>query len=156
MLELTTLYYNSSNELTQAQDYQSQISRKEFEMRLMEINSQYLQNGSSYLYNNLQKQRMEFDIKNLKHYRDSSLYNSINYALQLAEIELREHITYSMAVVAINSINSFLKTYKPEIVFPPQYILDQLTRIYNTFHLSFVNPLLDTEITNLKQLVFKL
>ena len=37
----TILYQNSSNELMQAKRYQSQISQKEFEIRLMDINNRF-------------------------------------------------------------------------------------------------------------------
>ena len=149
MLERTTLYHNSLNELAQARNYQSQASRKEFEMRLMEINSQYSLQNENFYYT-LQKQSMELEINSLKNHRNSRLFNAIEYALQLAEIELCNNIAYSMAVVAINSINSFLKTYQPEIIMLPQYLRDKLTRIYNNYYLSSVNPLITVEINKLK------
>ena len=151
MLDRTIFYYKASNELAQARDYQSQVSRKEFEMRLIEINSQYSsQNESSYFYNNLQKQSMELEINNLKNSRNSRLFNAIEYALQLAEIELHNNIAYSMAVVAINSINSFLKTYQPEPIFLPRSLRNNLIRIYNNYYLLPVNPLIIAEINKLK------
>lgn len=36
------LYLNSSNELIQSRNYQSQISQKEFEIRLIDINNNML------------------------------------------------------------------------------------------------------------------
>lgn len=154
MLEQTILYHKSSNELAQARDYQSQISRKEFEMRLMEINNQYSsQNENLYFYYNLQKQSMELEINKLKNHRNSRLFDAIDYALQLAEIELRNNITYSMAVVAINSINSFLLTFQPEPILLSQYLRDRLTGIYNNYSLSSANPLIIAEISKLKKSV---
>ncbi len=41
----TMLYQSSSNELMQAQHYQSQISQKEFEIRLMDINNRFTPNS---------------------------------------------------------------------------------------------------------------
>ena len=41
----TILYQNSSNELMQAKRYQSQISQKEFEIRLMDINNRFAPNN---------------------------------------------------------------------------------------------------------------
>ena len=52
------LYQNFSNALMQAKNYQSQISQKEFEMKLIDINSRYSSNN--YYYNELQKQSWKF------------------------------------------------------------------------------------------------
>lgn len=49
------LYQNSSNALMQAKHYQSQISQKEFEIQLININSKYSSYGND--YNELQRQK---------------------------------------------------------------------------------------------------
>ena len=60
----TILYQNSSNELMQAKRYQSQISQKEFEIRLMDINNRFAPNNGvdNFYIANLQKQNIKSEI----------------------------------------------------------------------------------------------
>ena len=60
----TMLYQSSSNELMQAQHYQSQISQKEFEIRLMDINNRFTPNSrlDNFYIANLQKQNIKLYI----------------------------------------------------------------------------------------------
>ena len=68
----TMLYQSSSNELMQAQHYQSQISQKEFEIRLMDINNRFTPNSrlDNFYIANLQKQNIKSEIDNLIHNRN--------------------------------------------------------------------------------------
>lgn len=153
MINRSTLYQSSSNELMQARDYQSKISRNEFEMRLIDINSQYLSYANNYYSNNLQKLSIESEINNLQNYRNSHICNAIDFALQLAEIEIRNNIAYSMASMAINSINSFLAIYKPKRFFIPQYLRNKLEMIYSILLYSPINYVLQAEIKKLKEFI---
>lgn len=152
MINRSTLYQRSSDELMQARDCQSKIARNEFEMRLMDINSQYSSYANNYYSNNLQKLSIKSEINNLQNYRNSYICNAIDFALQLAEIEIRDNIAYSMASMAINSINSFLTIYKPKIVSIPLYLRNKLTIIYSKLLYSPINYALQIEITKLKEL----
>ena len=89
------LYQNFSNALMQAKNYQSQISQKEFEMKLIDINSRYSSNN--YYYNDLQKQKIELEILTLRNNRNNNIFNAIDYALELTQIEIRNNALYSMA-----------------------------------------------------------
>lgn len=153
MLDRNILYQNSANELTLARNYQSKIARNEFEICLMDINSQYSSYANNYYSNNLQKLSIESEINNLQNYRNSHICNAIDFALQLAEKEIRDNIAYSMASMAINSINSFLTIYKPKIVSIPLYLRDKLTTIYCKLLYSPISHALHIEITKLKELI---
>ena len=106
----TMLYQSSSNELMQAQHYQSQISQKEFEIRLMDINNRFTPNSrlDNFYIANLQKQNIKSEIHNLIHNRNRHLYNAIDNALDLAMSEKGENF-YPTAYLAVSSINSFLR-----------------------------------------------
>lgn len=146
-----TLYQTSSTELTLAKGYQSQVSRKEFEIQLLDIDIQYSSyNGNNSNFKKIQRQNIESEIINLKEYRNTHIYNAIDYALQLAGIEIRDNVVFSMASIAINSINSFLTIYQPEVIFLPQNLRERLTTIYNNLFYSSVNSVLHTEIAKLK------
>ena len=81
----TILYQNSSNELMQAKRYQSQISQKEFEIRLMDINNRFAPNNGvdNFYIANLQKQNIKSEIDNLLYNRNRHLCNAIDSALGL-------------------------------------------------------------------------
>ena len=51
------LYQKFPNDIMKKKNYQSQISQKEFEMKLIDINSRYF--FFFYYYNELQKQKIE-------------------------------------------------------------------------------------------------
>jgi len=82
------LYIISSNELTNAITIQQQISQKEFEIKLVDINSKYtsIQDSSSYYYNQQRKTIMEFELSNLKIQRDGHINTSLANALGLADL----------------------------------------------------------------------
>jgi len=106
----TNLVQLSSNELTQASIAQQQISQKEFEIKLVNINNTHLSNqdASSYYYNQQRKQSLETEISNLKMRRDYHINAAISYALALAEKELNERSSFSRASVLLSNIRSFL------------------------------------------------
>lgn len=143
------LYQNFSNALMQAKNYQSQISQKEFEMRLMEINNRY--SSSNYYYNELQKQKVEIEILTLKNNRDNSIFSAIDYALELTQIEIRNNTLYSMAYLAINSITSYLKIQKISDLILPFTLRLKLAQIDTT--MTYSNTMLKSAISELKNIL---
>lgn len=143
------LYQDFSNALMQAKNFQSQISQKEFEMRLMEINNRY--SSSNYYYNELQKQKVEIEILTLKNNRDNSIFSAIDYALELAQIEIRNNTLYSMAYLAINSITSYLKIQKISDLILPFTLRLKLAQIDTT--MTYSNTMLKSAISELKNIL---
>ena len=63
---INTYYQLSSQELMLARNDQSQISQKEFELRLMEINKRFPSNNDINSYvNNIQEHPIKLDINRL-------------------------------------------------------------------------------------------
>lgn len=149
MVTNNMLYQDFSNALMQAKNYQSQISQKEFEMRLMEINNRY--SSSNYYYNELQKQKVEIEILTLKNNRDNSIFSAIDYALELAQIEIRNNTLYSMAYLAINSITSYLKIQKISDLILPFTLRLKLAQIDTT--MTYSNTMLKSAISELKNIL---
>lgn len=143
------LYQRSSNELMQAKNYQSQISQKEFEMRLMDINSRYSSNKEPDYITNLQRQNVKLEINSLAYTynRNMHLCNAIDSALDLAMNEAQDSVFYSMAYLAINSINSFIRLQNGINFNLPFNIASKLSQAY----LQITNVLVRTEIAILKQ-----
>lgn len=147
MINNNMLYQNSSNELMQAKNYQSQISQKEFEIKLMDINSKYSSNKEPDYITNLQRQSVKLDINNLAYNRNMHLCNAIDSALELAMNEAQDSVFYSMAYLAISSINSFIRMQKGVNFNLPFNIAVKLSQAY----LQITNVLVHTEIATLKQ-----
>ena len=73
------LYKSSSDALMQARVSQSQISQKEFELKLMEINNQYSPYNANNPYMNLiQKHSIENEIARLKNAINNISRNHLN------------------------------------------------------------------------------
>ena len=106
----SNLFLFSSNELSFAQNVQLQISQKEFEINLVNINRQYSipQYNSEYYYNQQKKLLIEMEISNLKIQRDGHLNNSLNYALELAESEIANRSSFSTAAIALSNVYAFI------------------------------------------------
>lgn len=106
------LYNMSSNELMQARNVQAQISQKELELKLLDINSRY-DSYSPYSSNKIKRQSINMEILSLRNNANNHLNNAISHALLLAEQDIRNNHTYSisMATYAIDSICSFLTSY---------------------------------------------
>lgn len=104
------LYLLSSNELAQASNIQQQISQKEFEKKLVEINSRYLssQESVSYYYNQQRKLSLDMELSNLISQRDGYINSALLYGLMLAEKELSEHQVVSSALTLIANVRTFL------------------------------------------------
>lgn len=148
MMNTTTmLYQNSSNELMQAKNYQSQISQKEFEIKLMDINSRYSSNKEPDYITNLQRQNVKLEINSLAYNRNMHLCNAIDSALDLAMNEAQDSVFYSMAYLAISSINSFIRMQNGVNFNLPFNIASKLSQAY----LQITNVLVRTEIATLKQ-----
>lgn len=145
------LYQNFSNALMQAKNYQSQISQKEFEMKLKPINSRYSSNN--YYYNELQKQKIELEILTLRNNRNN-IFNAIDYALELTQIEIRNNALYSMAYLAINSITSYLRIQKVSDLILPFHLQSKLTRVDTILMRSNTsNTMLKSAISELKNIL---
>ncbi|WP_308756588.1 hypothetical protein [uncultured Bacteroides sp.] len=152
MLTNNILYQNFSQALTQAKNYQSQISQKEFEMKLIDINNRYSSNN--YYYNELQKQKAELEILTLKNNRDSSIFSAIDYALELAQIEIKNNALYSMAYLAINSITSYLKIQKMADLILPYTLRLKLAQIDTALRYSNTsNAMLKSAISGFKNIL---
>lgn len=147
MNNTTMLYQSSSNELMQAKNYQSQISQKEFEIKLMDINSRYSSNKEPDYITNLQRQNVKLEINSLAYNRNMHLCNAIDSALDLAMNEAQDSVFYSMAYLAINSINSFIRLQNGINFNLPFNIASKLSQAY----LQITNVLVRTEIATLKQ-----
>jgi hypothetical protein len=141
------LYQTSSNELMQAKNYQSQISQKEFEIKLMDINSRYSSNKEPYYIANLQRQNVKLEINSLVYNRNMHLCNAINSALDLAMNESQDGVFYSMAYLAIGSINSFIRLQNSINVNLPFNVAFKLSQAYR----QVTNVLVRNEIATLKQ-----
>lgn len=145
------LYQNFSNALMQAKNYQSQISQKEFKMKLIDINSRYSSNN--YYYNELQKQKIELEILTLRNNRNN-IFNAIDYALELTQIEIRNNALYSMAYLAINSITSYLRIQKVSDLILPFHLQSKLTRVDTILMRSNTsNTMLKSAISELKNIL---
>lgn len=148
----SNLFLFSSNELSFAQNVQLQISQKEFEINLVNINRQYStpQYNSEYYYNQQRKLLIEMEISNLKIQRDGHLNNSLNYALELAESEIANRNSFSSAAIALSNVYSFISINNI------QFILNTfvISKIYSISFTLLQNPLefslLRTEINKLK------
>ena len=144
------LYQSSSNELMLARNYQSQISQKELELKLLNINKRYSSNNS-YL-NEFQIQSLQSQIRDLKYNRNIHVSNAIRYALELAKLEINNSsVLYSTAYFAINSITSYLKIHKISDFVLPIYLKIELLQISISLNYSKLsNATLKTVIQELK------
>lgn len=145
------LYKSSSDALMQARFFQSQISQKEFELKLMEINNQYYPYNANNLYVNLmQKHSIENEIVHLKNDRDNYTISAINYAIQLAIVELQNNSMFSMAYLAISSINSFLSSERISSLSLPFTLQFNISQLYFQLTTSIHNSSLAMELQRLK------
>jgi len=152
MMDANMLYKNSSDALMQARFSQSQISQKEFELRLTEINNQYSPyNANNPYVNFMQKHSIENEITRLKSERDNHVLSAISYAIQLAIIEQQNNNVFSMAYLAISSINSFLSSEKIHSLSLPFTLQSQISQLYFQLVGSHLNSLLSLEIQRLKE-----
>ena len=105
------IYTNAFNDLESARNCQNSISKKEMELQMLDINSRYSSYDNSYL-NNLNKQSLKMEIMNLINKRNNYINSFIGYALTIAENEVQENNTFSVATIVIGSISSFISTVK--------------------------------------------
>ena len=150
-MDANMLYKSSSDALMQARVSQSQISQKEFELNLMEINNQYsLYNANNPYMNLIQKHSIENEIARFKNDRDNYTISAINYAIQLAIVELQNNSMFSMAYLAISSINSFLSSEKVSSLSLPFTLQSNISQLYFQLTTSIHNPSLAMELQRLK------
>lgn len=144
------LYNTSSNELMQARTVQSQISQKELELKLLDINSRY-NSYEPYSSDRIKRQSIEIEISTLKSNVSVHLNNAISYALLLAEQEIKNNHTYliSMAAYAIDSICSFLSSYMGN--FRPSFLAQM-----KLLELSSLLTLPKIDMLNLKNAIDRL
>ena len=105
------LYTSAFNDLESARKCQITISQKEMELQMININSNYSSFDNSYL-NSLKKQSLKMEIMNLINTRNNYINSSMVYALTIAENEMQENNTFSVATIVIGSISSFISTVK--------------------------------------------
>ena len=108
---LKLLYTNAFNDVELARNCQISISQKEMEINMIDINSRYSSFDNVYL-NNIKKQSLELDIINLKSNRDKYINSAISYALTIADNEIQENNSLSVATIVIGAISSFISTIK--------------------------------------------
>ena len=108
---LRLLYTNAFNDIELARNCQISISQKEMEINMIDINSRYSSFDNVYL-NNIKKQSLELDIINLKSNRDKYINSAISYALTIADNEIQENNSLSVATIVIGAISSFISTIK--------------------------------------------
>ena len=151
MIDTKILYRNTSDALMQARYLQSQISQKEFELKVADVNTYYPKDNIVNQYaNSFRKQSIRNEIGQLTNNRDIQTFNAIDNALNLAYIELQQGVQFSMAYLAISSINSFLlyERIKLAIPFIIQYNISQL--IASLFRFTHIPPMLANEMNRLK------
>lgn len=111
------IYTNSYNELTKARNLQLQVSQKELELELLEINIRYNIGGDSDFAVRLKRRTITNEIDNLIYQRNSCINRAIDWALELIETELNDsrNSIISLGGQAIGSINSFISSQKVEL-----------------------------------------
>lgn len=138
------LYHKASYELMEAKKCQSQISIKMYEIKLIDIDSHYAQNHLNRLSNAGHKQTLLLDISNIKNRRNLYLYNAIDSTLELCKIELEGTASFSMAVLSINSLCSFINSQiSSELQLP--YTLSH--KLYQIFFSSSTSSLANPQLT---------
>lgn|GEM_PF-1457118 len=155
-MDSSQLYNQFSNELRQANNCQMQISQKEFELQLIDINLKYGNSDSERNIQNLVKQNnIKVSLHSIENERNTYLTHAIIYALQLAEYEIgnSKNIVFPMAYLALNSINSFISSYNINLDLS-LFIKSKISYVSNKLilesNLSLIN--LRTEIDKLKSL----
>ena len=155
-MDTSQLYNQFSNELRQANNCQMQISQKEFELQLIDINLKYGNSDSERnIQNLLKKKNIKVSLHSIENERNTYLTHAIIYALQLAEYEIgnSKNIIFPMAYLALNSINSFISSYNINLDLS-LFIRSKISYVSNKLilesNLSLIN--LRTEIDKLKSL----
>lgn len=154
-MESNQLYSQFSNELRQANNCQTQISQKLFELQLININLKYGSNsdGERKIQNLVKQNNIKVSLHSIENERNTYLTRAITYALQLAEYEIEnsKNIVFPMAYLALNSINSFISSYKVNLDLS-FFIKSKISYISNKLilesNLSFIK--IRTEIDKLK------
>lgn len=155
-MDTSQLYNQFSNELRQANNCQMQISQKEFELQLIDINLKYGNSDSERnIQNLLKKNNIKVSLHSIENERNTYLTHAIIYALQLAEYEIgnSKNIIFPMAYLALNSINSFISSYNINLDLS-LFIRSKISYVSNKLilesNLNLIN--LRTEIDKLKSL----
>lgn len=155
-MDSSQLYNQFSNELRQANNCQMQISQKEFELQLIDINLKYGNSDSERNIQNLFKQNnIKISLHSIENERNTYLTHAIIYALQLTEYEIgnSKNIVFPMAYLALNSINSFISSYNLNLDLS-LFIRSKISYVSNKLilesNLNLIN--LRTEIDKLKSL----
>jgi len=102
----------SNNELAKAQNLQRQITQKDLQLTLLEIDNRYkpifgYYNNSS---NMLSLQSISIERNNLIYQRDNCISNAIDHALDIIMDDIQQNINpiFSTGNLAINNIASFI------------------------------------------------
>lgn len=147
----TNLVQLSSNELAQASIAQQQISQKEFEIKLVNINNTHLssQDASTYYYNQQRKQSLQAEISNFKSTRDIHINTALMHALTLAERELNERSAFSRASILLSNIRSFLTIQNIRMTVSLPVVL-KMSLLNSRLQRTIGHASLKQELTNLK------
>ena len=150
-MDKNMLYHKASHELMSAKQCQSQISQKQFELQLLDINSRYKTDNISAFSSIAQKQSIYSTIANLKNIRNNYIYNAIEASLDLCNIELSENNSFSMASIALNAIISFIQGKISAELNIPFTLRVKISQIYfNSISINSQNISLKIEIQRLK------
>ena len=152
--EMDTLLYNQySAEFRQVNDYHRQLSIKEFELKLINVEMKYDTSASSFK-SQISKMNLEIKIHTLRQQRDAHICSAINYVLDLASYEITNSrgMIISLAYMALSTINSFISTQniKLSLPFHLQMKLNQISDKLVMTNLALLN--LKSEVDKLKYL----
>ena len=90
----------------------------------------------------------------LRNNRNNNIFNAIDYALELTQIEIRNNALYSMAYLAINSITSDLRIQMVSDLILPFHLQSKLTRVDTILMRSNTsNTMLKSAISELKNIL---
>lgn len=115
-MDKSQLYRNSSNELSTARDCQLNISQKELELQLAEIQGRrgyFTANNHNEYALQLKFSALKNEIDTLIYSRDSHINNAVNIALDIVTYELEDNTNgvFSIGSLAVGAINSFISSY---------------------------------------------
>ena len=78
---------------------------------MININSSYSSYDNIHI-GRLRKQSLEQEITNIKNIRNNHINSAISYALTIAENEIQENNSFSVAAIVLGSITSFISSVK--------------------------------------------
>lgn len=117
-MDRLSLHTMSTSELSKARNIQSQISQKEFEIQMIQIDMKYdyRSNGTSYL-NESRMRSVQYEIQSLERERDKCINNAVEYTLDIILEELNSSINgvLSLGNIAVGSVISFISSQRIKV-----------------------------------------